>query len=150
MTQNQRVITGMGFITLIVVLGFLLSGCGEKVAAKPLPRATTPTATIAPPRTPWSTPPPKEDEAGFDCRSQGNRICGPGSGHDAGCYNNGVRVIAWSNYRNPKKDFLWGRATSPCSGETRHLPEVDGHSDCWVIIGDTSRVYCKDGYRTTS
>jgi hypothetical protein len=29
----------------------------------------------------------QEDEPGFDCRTGGNGVCGPGSDHPAGCYN---------------------------------------------------------------
>ncbi|MGW1558335.1 hypothetical protein ACWCQ1_17700 [Streptomyces sp. NPDC002144] len=28
--------------------------------------------------------------------------------------------------------------------------EIDGHADCWALIGDTSYVTCRDGYKTTS
>jgi hypothetical protein len=28
--------------------------------------------------------------------------------------------------------------------------EIDGHPDCWALIGDTSYVTCRDGYKTTS
>ncbi|MGW0705110.1 hypothetical protein ACWD4G_03885 [Streptomyces sp. NPDC002643] len=27
---------------------------------------------------------------------------------------------------------------------------IDGHRDCWALIGDTSYVTCRDGYKTTS
>ncbi|MFJ3974865.1 hypothetical protein [Streptomyces sp. NPDC090021] len=28
--------------------------------------------------------------------------------------------------------------------------EYDGHRDCWALIGDTSYITCRDGYKTTS
>lgn len=60
--------------------------------------------------------PPAEDEAGFDCRTQGNRICGPGGKviHTPGCYRDGKLVIAWSNFKNPEADPLYGQVKSPC------------------------------------
>jgi hypothetical protein len=57
-----------------------------------------------------------EDSKGFDCRTMGNRICGPGApgGHRAGCYAGGHLIIAWGNYADPQKDPLWGQVKSPC------------------------------------
>jgi hypothetical protein len=81
-----------------------------------LPRATTTktlpqaTKTITK-KVPQAT---TEDDPGFDCRTQGNRICGPGLAIPAGCYRGGVRVIAWSNYSHPQLDPLWGQVKSPC------------------------------------
>lgn len=71
-----------------------------------------PTAPTAAPPAP--TRQPKEDDPGFDCRTQGNRICGPGAGFPAGCYRDGVIVIPWTNYTDPKSDPLYGQFTSPC------------------------------------
>jgi hypothetical protein len=57
----------------------------------------------------------QEDDPGWDCRTMGNRICGPkGSAFEAGCYRNRVLVIAWTNYSDPTKDPLWGQVKSPC------------------------------------
>jgi len=59
--------------------------------------------------------PPAEDEPGFDCRTQGNRICGPsGSKYTPGCYRDGRLVIAWVNFKNPEADPLYGQVKSPC------------------------------------
>jgi hypothetical protein len=101
------------------------------ITAPPLPRATTTTTIKVPGATktrylPQATKTitkkvpsvtkshPAEDDPGFDCRTQGNRICGPGLAIPAGCYRNGVRVIAWTNYSDPRKDPLWGKVISPC------------------------------------
>lgn len=55
-----------------------------------------------------------EDDPGWNCTTQGNRICGPGSGHPAGCYSGGVLVIPWTNYTSPRSDPLWAQVKSPC------------------------------------
>ena len=82
-----------------------------KTIIQKVPQATK----VAPKKVAPSKRPPLEDEAGFDCRTQGNRVCGPdGSQFPAGCYRGGVRVIAWSNYSNPRLDPLWGQVKSPC------------------------------------
>lgn len=41
----------------------------------------------------------REDEPGFDCRTGGNGVCGPGAEHPAGCYNRntGAFVAPWSD-----------------------------------------------------
>lgn len=38
---------------------------------------------------------PREDDPGFDCRLHGNRTCGPGAAHAAGCYVAGALVDPW-------------------------------------------------------
>jgi hypothetical protein len=57
---------------------------------------------------------PAEDDADWDCARNGNRICGPKSGHPAGCYRDGVLIIPWTNYADPKSDPLYGQMESPC------------------------------------
>jgi hypothetical protein len=70
---------------------------------------TNPTGTVI-----HGTPKPAEDNPGFDCRTQGNRICGPGTSFPAGCYSGGSLVIPWTNYLNPRLDPLWAQVESPC------------------------------------
>lgn len=74
----------------------------------PLPTAPI-TATM-----PEATTPPIEGEPGFDCRINGNHVCGPGSGQPAGCYVNGVMSVPWTNYTDPKLDPLWAQYNPPC------------------------------------
>lgn len=79
---------------------------------------TLPTATVTETITvPATTAPERitEDSGKWDCRTRGNRVCGPTkSGPKAGCYRGGVLVIPWTNYTNPKLDPLWGQVISPC------------------------------------
>lgn len=68
---------------------------------------------------PQSERQPQEDEAGWSCMTNGNRICGPGSGAPAGCYRDGELVIPWTRYDldqygNPSSDPLWAQLKSPC------------------------------------
>ncbi|MGV9312611.1 hypothetical protein ACWDR0_10490 [Streptomyces sp. NPDC003691] len=28
--------------------------------------------------------------------------------------------------------------------------EYDGHHDCWALVGDTTHITCRDGFKTTS
>lgn len=53
-----------------------------------------------------------EDSAGFDCRTSGNRTCGPGNpqGATAGCYVGGALAVAWT-------PDMYGRWHN-CGGET--------------------------------
>lgn len=50
----------------------------------------------------------EEDDEGFDCRYQGNHICGPGSAHEAGCYSGGVLVERWNETDH------YGQVNPPC------------------------------------
>ena len=38
------------------------------------------------------------------------------------------------------------------ANQNSYIPfrNVEGHRDCWIHFGNTSRVVCEDGYRTTS
>lgn len=63
----------------------------------------------------------QEDEAGWNCARNGNRICGPGNSEGAtpGCYRDGHLVISWTRfeldqYGNPSNDPLWGQLEAPC------------------------------------
>jgi hypothetical protein len=100
-----------------------------KVAPKTLPKATkkAPKATT-------------EDSPGWDCRTQGNHICGPNApgGHAAGCYRAGVRVIAWSNYSTPRKDPLWGQVHSPCA-KAKVAPSKKAHKVPGATIAGVCR-----------
>lgn len=51
----------------------------------------------------------QEDSRGWDCRTRGNHICGPGGRIQAGCYEHGRLVIPWVRFDVPREDFLWGR-----------------------------------------
>lgn len=126
-----KIIAAMGIATMI--LGGI-TGCkdysstiGKGVGTiapyagepTPLPKATkTPSPAKTLPKSTKSVPKAiTEDDPGFDCRTQGNHICGPHApgGHEAGCYRGGHLIIAWSNYSSPRKDPLWGQVHSPCS-----------------------------------
>ena len=50
---------------------------------------------FAPDAKAWSGP--EEDQPGWSCVSDGNRICGPSNteGKPAGCYDGGVLVADW-------------------------------------------------------
>jgi hypothetical protein len=60
----------------------------------------------------WGAPAgaPLEDEAGFDCATQGNHICGPGdkSPAGAGLYRDGQLIQPWTNYEDIEADPLNG------------------------------------------
>lgn len=100
-------------ITLVIVGLFLLwhllptqhDTYPDRVPEAPitatLPEATTPAAAT-------------EDDPGWDCRTRGNHVCGPGSNHAAGCYSGGVLIVAWTNYTDPKLDPLWAQYNPPC------------------------------------
>lgn len=123
-----KIIAAMGIATMI--LGGI-TGCKDHAStigkgvgtiapyageSTPLPQATkTPSPAKTLPKA--TTKAKTEDSPGWDCRTQGNHICGPHApgGHEAGCYRDGVRVIAWSNYRSPRKDPLWAQMKSPCA-----------------------------------
>lgn len=55
-----------------------------------------------------------EDGAGWDCRTGGNRVCGPRSGYAAGCYSGGVLAVPWTRYDDKTQDPLWRQSTPPC------------------------------------
>lgn len=94
-----------------LIVGVAATACFLPQPADP-PTPDEPTIVL--PAVHGTPKPPVEGEPGFDCRTQGNRICGPGSNFPAGCYNDGVRVIPWTNYTDPKLDPLWAKLQSPC------------------------------------
>jgi len=98
-------------IFVVIVLNVMHHFTGESA---PVP--TTTTAIVTPAPLPTATTPSAvtEDSAGWNCATQGNHICGPNSGHPAGCYHGGQLVIPWTNYTNPRLDPLWARLTAPC------------------------------------
>lgn len=103
----------------VVALGIMSAVFGgAAMMPEPEPPMPTPTWTIteAPVHgTPPAVPAKAEDDPGWDCRTRGNRICGPGgSQYSAGCYRAGVLVIPWTNYADPHRDPLWAQAKSPC------------------------------------
>lgn len=110
---RKTLVTFTAVTALLGVMGFsnVLGHRAQNFYLTP-PQPTLPAETESPIH---GTPkPPAEDDPGFDCRTQGNRICGPGSSFPAGCYRDGVRVIPWTNYTDPKADRLYGQFTSPC------------------------------------
>jgi len=107
----------------------------------PLPSATkSPTPKILPKATKKVPKATTEDDPGFDCRMQGNHICGPGApgGHQAGCYRGGRLIIAWSNYSSPRKDPLWGQVHSPCAkgkvAQGKHPKKMPGATIAGVCM----------------
>lgn len=82
--------------------------------SEPLPE-TTVTQTVPVPLPEATTVPAiAEDDPKWKCQTQGNHICGPGSGAPAGCYSGGVLVIPWTNYTDPHADPLWAQLNPPC------------------------------------
>lgn len=66
-----------------------------------------------------ATDAPQEDDPSWSCMRNGNRICGPSSGPEPGCYRNGELVIPWTRYDldeygNPSRDPLWAQLEAPC------------------------------------
>lgn len=93
-----------------------LTGTHLRVSADPAgdPVADEPEEYVADVPAPAAADEPAEDSPQFSCMTNGNRICGPGSGSPAGCYHGGVLVIPWSNYTHPEADQLYGQFTAPC------------------------------------
>jgi hypothetical protein len=92
---------------ILSLTGLLVAGIAS---AHDQPDARTPTAQIRAAS--------QEDSTGWNCTTMGNHVCGPTNteGLRAGCYDDGVLVIPWTRYDNPKADPLYGRLTSPCKG----------------------------------
>ncbi|WJN63165.1 hypothetical protein [Streptomyces phage phiScoe44] len=89
------------------------------------------------------------------CSDEGGRNCY----WDGGKELNGKSPSYWVDrngvvtYLNPKwndtvKRLTWEAGQRKAGHEK--WGTVEGHRDCWAKIGDTSYVYCWDGYRTTS
>lgn len=56
----------------------------------------------------------------------------------------GVCIFYWNGQ--------YGRRHNHCEPMKgwRKFRSVNGHPGCWIKVGPTSRVWCRDGYRTTS
>lgn len=105
MTQSSNTSSWCKFamrITTVVVAGtaaltVLVGGLGDTREVR---------ATVAPATLVTQV---QEDGPGWDCRTRGNHICGPGGRIQAGCYEHGRLVIPWVRFDVPREDFLWGR-----------------------------------------
>lgn len=79
------------------------------------------TALLLAPAATAQAAPPEEDSVGWSCAAGGNHTCGPDNpeGAAAGCYRDGVLVVAWTRYDrdeygNPSHDPLWARSAPAC------------------------------------
>jgi hypothetical protein len=74
---------------------------------------------------------PLEDEAGFNCATQGNHICGPGGEAPAGLYRDGQLIQPWTNYDNVEADPLYG--VTPGTEYDNIAEQVAAlHQGCWI------------------
>jgi hypothetical protein len=89
------------------------------------------------------------------CSDEGGRNCY----WDGGKELNGKAPSYWVDrngvvtYLNPKwndtvKRLTWEAGQRKANHEK--WGTVDGHRDCWAKVGNTSYVYCWDGYKTSS
>jgi hypothetical protein len=98
----------------------------------------------------------REDEPGFDCRTGGNGICGPGSGFTPGCYNRntGAFIAPWQeDWRAVWRPRQCGRPTAHdraqqarLNGEVGQLcaaTEAGTGTVCWYV--DQPRPKIADG-----
>jgi DNA uptake protein ComE-like DNA-binding protein len=109
----------------IATTALIVLGAGAGIAHL----STTDEATPDTPATVAAAPAAaQEDEAGFNCATMGNHICGPDNreGIPAGCYDHGTLVVAWERYDDPTQDTLYGQLTSPCTGQA---PTQEEESD---------------------
>jgi hypothetical protein len=75
--------------------------------------------------------PPLEDEAGFNCATQGNHICGPGGEAPAGLYRDGQLIQPWTNYDNVEADPLYG--VKPGTEYDNIASQIAAlHQGCWI------------------
>lgn len=80
---------------------------------------------------------PLEDEPGFSCVDDGNRVCGPGNGQaPAGCYDDGgVLVAVWPC-------TPWQPSDGYRHGDGSWTEVQDGHA--YLCVHSVGRTLCTD------
>lgn len=129
--------------------GLVVSACGADASH----------TVLVPPSTTVTLERITEDDPAWNCLTMGNRRCGPdwlafpapiADRHDI--YHSRCMV----NLRDPIGQVQVNCADGYVSGRDEFRPassQVEaeiGHHDCMVRIGDTSVIYCADGWKESS
>uniref|UniRef100_A0AAU7H0D3 Uncharacterized protein n=1 Tax=Streptomyces phage Kamino TaxID=3158857 RepID=A0AAU7H0D3_9CAUD len=151
-------------ILSVLAFGALAFGAGthnaQTAAAPSAPVKVETVATVKPTPLPAVTKyievkVPTGDLPTRPCSDEGGRSCY----WDGGKELNGKSPSYWVDrngvvtYLNPKwndtvKRLNWEAGQRKAGHEK--WGTIEGHRDCWAKVGDTSYIYCWDGYKTSS
>lgn len=80
---------------------------------------------------------PEEDEPGWSCVDDGNRVCGPGNaeGKPAACYDDGGVIVAYWPCNPWTPDMGWRHADGTTTYPNGDVMDDDGNV---LVVGDHS------------
>jgi len=104
--------------------------------------------TVASATPAWPTKPCRDDDSNsrdcfWDAGKRGN-----GKGHSYWVDKAGNVTYLDPKLNSPLKRKAWERKNKALKRE--YWGEVFGHRLCWAKVGDTSYIYCFDGFKETS
>jgi len=96
-----------------------------------------------------------EDDPGWDCRTMGNRLCGPASGFDTSWISYWTDPeLGWASEYVVQNEMVWEPVTSELGDALAEGSAPDATTRDWeacaVAYGETTVIACPDGWVETT